>query len=78
MTGGMIHEHDAFADLTPRELRAQKRQRTEDQPERRNADIALPPDQSIGKVKFDYPTPRTNSRKRVPTDVKTPVTHDFH
>jgi hypothetical protein len=26
MTGGIIHEHDAFANLTPRELRAKRRE----------------------------------------------------
>jgi hypothetical protein len=50
MTGGMEQEHDAFADLTPRELRAQKRnnkrKRTADQSERLDADTAIPSDQS--------------------------------
>ncbi len=53
MTGGMALEHDAFADLTPRELRAQKRnskrQRTVDQSERLDADTAIPSDQSMGR-----------------------------
>ncbi len=51
MTRGMIQEHDAFADLTPRELRAQKRdskrQRTVDQSELLDADTAIPSDQSM-------------------------------
>ncbi len=53
MTGGMIQEHDAFADLTPRELRAQKRnskrQRTVDQSECLDADTAILSDQSMGR-----------------------------
>jgi hypothetical protein len=53
MTGGRNQEHNAFADLTPRELRAQKRnskrQRTVDQSERLDADTAIPSDQSMGR-----------------------------
>ena len=53
MTGGMEQEHDAFAGLTPRELRAQKRnkkrQRTVDQSERSVFDTTIPPDQSMGR-----------------------------
>jgi hypothetical protein len=63
MTGGMNQEHDAFADLTPRELRAQKRnskrQRTVDQSERLDADTAIPSDQSMGRSQLS--DDKTNS-----------------
>jgi hypothetical protein len=54
MTGGMIQEHGAFADLTPRELRAQKRhskrQRTDDQSGSLDVDTTAPPDQPTGRT----------------------------
>ncbi len=53
MTGGMEQEHYAFADLTPRELRAQKRsnkrQRTVNQSERSDVDTTIPSAQSTGR-----------------------------
>ncbi len=53
MTGGMIQEHHAFADLTPREFRAQKRnskrQRTVDQSEHSDVDTTIQSDQPVGR-----------------------------
>jgi hypothetical protein len=41
MTGGMNHEHDAFATLTPREMRAKRREK----------ERQIPTDQSNGQGK---------------------------
>jgi hypothetical protein len=75
MSGGMIQEHDAFADLTPRELRAaqkrnNKRQRTVDQSEHSDVDTTIPSDQPMGRSQLSDDEASRSPFDRTPFSVE--------
>jgi hypothetical protein len=84
MTGGKHHKHDAFAQLTPREMRANKRAKRQlavDESDRQDEHTAIPSDQldaEVNHVDHIDAIPQQQECRRTLQHPCTPLAQDPH